>query len=109
MHVRSLPIGRVGHERACRRSNNHRSDTEDENIQDPGNVGWPDPGECYPRSDIVAVAPIGDAGTSGVLVGLQFGLAAVVTKSAGFTWTVISNWTDGAWPIVPVLRDWFGT
>ncbi len=25
------------------------------------------------------------------------------------TWTVISNWTDGAWPIVRVLRDWFGT
>jgi CubicO group peptidase (beta-lactamase class C family) len=25
------------------------------------------------------------------------------------TWTVISNWTDGAWPVVGVLRDWFGT
>jgi CubicO group peptidase (beta-lactamase class C family) len=25
------------------------------------------------------------------------------------TWTVISNWSDGAWPIVRLLGDWFGT
>ena len=35
--------------------------------------------------------------------------ASLHDPASSVTWTVISNWTDGAWPIVRVLRDWFGT
>ena len=35
--------------------------------------------------------------------------ASLHDPTSSVTWTVISNWTDGAWPIVRVLRDWFGT
>jgi hypothetical protein len=29
--------------------------------------------------------------------------------SASLTWTVVSNWTDGAWPLVKALSEWLGT
>ncbi|MDO9396096.1 MAG: serine hydrolase domain-containing protein, partial [Herbiconiux sp.] len=35
--------------------------------------------------------------------------ASVHDPPSSITWTVISNWTDGAWPIVRVLRDHFAT
>lgn len=35
--------------------------------------------------------------------------ASLHDPTSSVTWTVMSNWTDGAWPIVRVLRDWFGT
>ena len=35
--------------------------------------------------------------------------ASLHDPMSSVTWTVISNWTDGAWPIVRVLRDWFGS
>jgi len=35
--------------------------------------------------------------------------ASLHEPTSSVTWTVISNWTDGAWPIARVLRDWFGT
>jgi CubicO group peptidase (beta-lactamase class C family) len=41
------------------------------------------------------------------MVGADAGISAVSTDdpTTGVRWTVISNWTDGAWPIVKALRD----
>ncbi|GCD92143.1 serine hydrolase [Nocardioides sp. LS1] len=35
--------------------------------------------------------------------------ASLHDSASSVTWTVISNWTDGAWPVVRVLRDRFGS
>ena len=35
--------------------------------------------------------------------------ASLHHPSSATTYTVISNWTDGAWPVVKLLKDRFGT